>query len=55
MVAAVLIAVVQNGMTLLNFTVVATTLTKSLILLAAIALDAWMHPESEETVRAGDL
>ena len=54
-VAAVLIAVVQNGMTLLNFTVVATTLTKSLILLAAIALDAWMHPESEETVRAGDL
>lgn len=54
-VAALLIAVVQNGMTLMNFTVVATTLTKSLILLVAIVLDAWLHPESEETVRAGDL
>lgn len=54
-VAALLIAVVQNGMTLMNFTVVATTLTKSLILLVAIAVDAWLHPESEETVRAGDL
>ncbi|MEP9362150.1 ABC transporter permease [Nocardioides sp. CN2-186] len=54
-VAALLIAVVQNGMTLMNFTVVATTLTKGLILLAAIAVDAWLHPESEETVRAGDL
>ena len=54
-VAALLVAAIQSGMTLLDFSVVATTLTKSLVLLLAIALDAWLHPESEETVRAGDL
>jgi ribose transport system permease protein len=53
--AAALVVVIQNGMTLLNFTVVAATLVKGLVLLAAIALDAWLHPEDEETIRAGDL
>jgi ribose transport system permease protein len=53
--AAALVVVIQNGMTLLNFTVVVATLIKGLVLLAAIAIDAWLHPEDEETIRAGDL
>lgn len=53
--ATMLIAVILNGMTLLNFSSIQQSLFKSLIVLAALVLDRWLHPPDEETARAGEL
>lgn len=53
--ATFLIAIILNGMTLLNFSSIQQSLFKSLIILAALVLDRWLHPPDEETARAGDL
>lgn len=53
--ATLLIAVILNGMTLMNFSSIQQSLFKSLIVLAALVLDRWLHPPDEETARAGDL
>jgi ribose transport system permease protein len=51
----VLIAVIVNVMTLLDFSIVQRNLTKGLVLIAALALDAWLHPRDEETAKSDDL
>lgn len=53
--ATLLIAIILNGMTLLNFSSIQQSLFKSLIVLAALVLDRWLHPPDEETARAGEL
>jgi ribose transport system permease protein len=53
--ATFLIAIILNGMTLLNFSSIQQSLFKSLIVLAALVLDRWLHPPDEETARAGEL
>lgn len=54
-VGTVLIAVIVNVMTLLDFSIVQRNLTKGLVLIAALALDAWLHPRDEETAKSDDL
>jgi ribose transport system permease protein len=53
--ATVLIGVILNGMTLLNFDSIQQSLFKSLIVLGALVLDRWLHPPDEETARTGEL
>ena len=50
-----LTAVIVNLLTLQNFSVMSSTLIKGLVLVAALALDAWLHPRDEETAKADDL
>jgi ribose transport system permease protein len=52
---ALLIGVLVNGMTLLDFDTIQQSLWKSVIVLAALVLDAWIHPRDEETARPGEL
>lgn len=54
-IATLLIGVVLNGMTLLDFTSIQQSLFKSLIVLAALVLDRYLHPPDEETARVGEL
>jgi ribose transport system permease protein len=49
------ISIFVNMMTLLNVGVVASSLIRGIILLAALALDAWLHPRDEETAKSDDL
>lgn len=53
--AAILIGVIANVMTLLDFNVIQQSLAKSVIVLLAIVLDSALHPRDEETARVGDL
>lgn len=53
--ATLFIGVVLNGMTLLNLSDVQSSVTKSVIVLAALVLDRFLHPPNEETARAGEL
>jgi ribose transport system permease protein len=50
-----LTAVIVNILTLKNFSVMSGTLVKGLVLVAALALDAWLHPRDEETAKSDDL
>jgi len=50
-----LTAVIANLLTLKNFSVMSGTLVKGLVLVAALALDAWLHPRDEETAKSDDL
>lgn len=52
---ALLIGVLVNGMTLLDFDTIQQSLWKSVIVLAALVLDGWLHPRDEETARPGEL
>jgi ribose transport system permease protein len=52
---ALLIGVLVNGMTLLDFDTIQQSLWKSIIVLAALVLDGWLHPRDEETARPGEL
>lgn len=52
---ALLIGVLVNGMTLLDFDTIQQSLWKSIIVLAALVLDSWLHPRDEETARPGEL
>ncbi len=49
------ITVFVNLMTLLNVSVVTSVVIRGAILLAALALDAWLHPRDEETAKSDDL
>ena len=50
-----LTAVIVNILTLKNVSVMSGTLIKGLVLVAALALDAWLHPRDEETAKSDDL
>ncbi|MGC9667629.1 ABC transporter permease [Planosporangium sp. 12N6] len=49
------ISVFVNLMTLLNASVVTSVVVQGLILLAALAFDAWLNPRDEETAKSDDL
>ncbi|MBP0439484.1 ABC transporter permease [Tianweitania sediminis] len=54
-VGVALIAVLRNGMTLMNVTTQTQDMLKGLILLAAIITDNYLNPRDAETDTAGDL
>jgi ribose transport system permease protein len=54
-VGTVLVGILINGMTILNFSYTSQNLIKSLILLAALALDAVINPRDEQTSQSGDI
>ncbi len=54
-VGVALIAVLRNGMTLMNFTTQTQDMLKGLVLLAAIVIDNYLNPRDAETDTAGDL
>ena len=49
-----LIGIMVNGMTVLNLDAPSQSISKGVLLLAAIVLDHHLHPRDEETVRQGD-
>jgi ribose transport system permease protein len=49
------IAVFVNLMTLLDVSFTTSVVIRGAILLAALALDAWLHPRDEETAKSDDL
>lgn len=53
--AALLIGVIGNVMTLLNFDTIQQSLAKAFIVMFAIVLDSLLHPRDEETARVGEL
>ena len=53
--AALLIGVIGNVMTLLDFDTIQQSLAKAFIVLLAIVLDSALHPRDEETARVGEL
>ncbi|MFV0534154.1 MAG: ABC transporter permease [Cumulibacter sp.] len=53
--ATLFIGLIVNGMTLLNFDTVQQSIAKSIIILAALVVDRWLHPPNEETARVGEL
>ncbi len=54
-VGVALIAVLRNGMTLMNFTTQTQDMLKGLVLLTAIVTDNYLNPRDAETDTAGDL
>lgn len=54
-VGIVLIAVLRNGMTLLDFSTQAQDMLKGLVLIAAIVIDRYLNPRETETDTTGDL
>lgn len=52
---ALLVGVLLNAMTLMNLTVEQQTIVKGGVLLAAIVVDALLHPRALEQFKAGDL
>lgn len=55
MVGTMLIGVLLNGMTIMNVPYTLQNIIKSLILLAAIVIDAWLNPRDEQTSQQGDI
>jgi ribose transport system permease protein len=53
--AALIIGVLLNAMTRANLDTIQQAICKSVLVLAALVLDSWLHPRSEETSRAGEL
>jgi ribose transport system permease protein len=51
----VFVAILNNVLILLNLSAPAQDLTRGLVLIGAIFLDAWLHPRDEETAKSGDL
>lgn len=54
-VGTVLVGILINGMTILNFSYTSQNLIKSVILLAALAIDAVINPRDEQTSQSGDI
>lgn len=50
-----LVGVLLNGMVILNFDNNIQNIVKSVVLLAAIIIDNYLHPRDEETARQGDI
>ncbi|MET3616291.1 ribose transport system permease protein [Rhizobium aquaticum] len=55
LVGTLLIGVLLNGMTIMNIPYTLQNIIKSLILLAAIIIDALMNPRDEQTSQQGDI
>lgn len=55
LVAALLVGIIVNGMTLMNVNNIVQDIFKSVVLLFAIMLDRFVHPIDLETARQGDL
>jgi ribose transport system permease protein len=55
LIGALLIAVLRNGMTLLDFSSQTQDVLKGLVLLTAIVADLWLNPRDTETDTVGDL
>ena len=53
--ATLLVGVILNGITLLNFDTTQQLFFKSIVVLIALVIDRRMHPQDEETVRPGEL
>ncbi len=53
-VGALLIGVIQNGMTRMNLNADIQNIVRGLVLMAAIVLDNRLHPRDEETARQGE-
>lgn len=51
----VFVAILNNLLILLSLSSPAQDLTRGLVLLGAIFLDAWLHPRDEETAKSGEL
>lgn len=54
-VGTVLVGILINGMTILNFSYTSQNLIKSVILLGALAIDAIINPRDEQTSQSGDI
>ena len=54
-VGVALIAVMRNGMTLMDFTTQTQDMLKGLVLLTAIITDNYLNPRDAETDTVGDL
>ena len=54
-VGTILVGILINGMTILNFSYTSQNLIKSVILLGALAIDAVINPRDEQTSQQGDL
>lgn len=55
LVGTVLVGILINGMTIMNFSYTSQNLIKSVILLGALALDALINPRDEQTSQSGDI
>jgi ribose transport system permease protein len=53
--AALLVGLIGNIMTLLDFDTIQQSLAKAIVVLLAIVVDGVLHPRDEETARVGDL
>nr|WP_275448318.1 ABC transporter permease [Mesorhizobium sp. IRAMC:0171] len=51
----ILVGILTNGMTILNFSYTSQNLIKSVILLSALAIDAIINPRDEQTSQSGDI
>lgn len=54
-VGTILVGILTNGMTMLNFSYTSQNLIKSVILLTALAVDAIINPRDEQTSQSGDI
>lgn len=54
-VGVALIAILRNGMTLMDFTAQTQDMLKGVVLLTAIVIDNYLHPRDAETDTVGDL
>lgn len=54
-VGTILVGILTNGMTILNFSYTSQNLIKSVILLSALAIDAIINPRDEQTSQSGDI
>ena len=54
-VGTILVGILTNGMTILNFSYTSQNLIKSVILLGALAIDAIINPRDEQTSQSGDI
>jgi len=54
-VGTILVGILTNGMTILNFSYTSQNLIKSVILLSALAIDAIVNPRDEQTSQSGDI
>lgn len=54
-VGTILVGILINGMTIMNFSYTSQNLIKSVILLAALAIDAVINPRDEQTSQSGDI
>jgi ribose transport system permease protein len=52
---AAFVAIIVNLLTLNNLSLLTRNFTRGLVLIVAVAVDAWLHPRDEETAKTEDL